>query len=155
MDRGGARSEDTMTARTNALQTFALGVELELMTCSECGVSFGLPTNWIEGRRSDHKTWYCPNGHQRYFPSKSKEEELQAELKRVRGIAEMERRNSARLHEDKQRLKRQVSAQKGVATRLKNKAIAGICAFCAHEFPNVAEHVKAEHPGEALEEDPE
>jgi hypothetical protein len=142
-------------AKTDYITTLQIGVELELVTCSECGVSFGLPTTWLTGRRSDHKTWYCPNGHTRYFPGKTKEEELRDELERVRKIAEMERKTAAQLHADKQRLRRQVSAQKGVATRLRNKAIAGVCAFCAHEFTDVAEHVKAEHPGEALEEDPE
>lgn len=144
-------------AKTDWITTAQIGVELELFTCDNdgCGISFAMPSRFVEGRRADHKTWYCPNGHPRHFPGKSREEELRDELNRMRRIAEMERKTAARLHEDKQRLRRQVSAHKGVATRLKNKAIAGVCAFCAHEFPNVAEHVKAEHPDESLAEDPE
>lgn len=144
-----------MGAKTNYLTTFEIGVELELLTCTECGLSYGVPSAWVDGRRSDHKTWYCPNGHQRYFPGKSREEELRDELAKVRETAEYHRKRGDRLEDDKAHLKRVASAQKGVATRLRNKAVAGICAFCACEFPNVAEHVKAEHPSEVLEADPE
>lgn len=138
-----------MGARTDYITALQIGVELELLTCEACGISFAYPSEWIEGRRADHKTWYCPNGHPRYFPSKTKEEELRDELNRMRKIAEVERKTAARLQEEKGRLKRQVSAQRGQVTRLRNKAIRGECAFCHQRFPDVAAHVQAEHPAEA------
>lgn len=130
---------------------------LVTITCyrTDCGILFAVPEHWQATKLRDHEDFWCPNGHSQAYLGKSQEEKLRDELARVRKIAEMERKTSARLEEDKIRLKHQVRAQKGVATRLRNKAIAGICAFCEHEFANVAEHVKTAHPGESLEEDPE
>lgn len=146
-----------MVSRTDGLTTFALGVELEMLTCYErtCGIQFAAPSAWLKERRRDHKGFHCPNGHSQHFPGKTREEELRDELNRTKDALDYQRQRGNRLEDDKTRLKHQVRAHKGVVTRLKNKAIAGICAFCSCEFPNVAEHVKAEHPGEALEEAPE
>lgn len=134
-----------------------VATELDTVTCyrTDCGILFAVPALWLDNKRRDHSDFTCPNGHHQAFLSKSQEEKLRDELKRTKESVEYYRNRNQRLEDDKTRLKHQVRAHKGVATRLKNKAIAGICAFCAHEFPNVAEHVKAEHPGESLEEDPE
>lgn len=134
-----------------------VSVNLVTETCcrSDCGILFAVPEDWQRQRRRDHTNFYCPNGHHQAYLAKSKEEQLRDELAKTRQSVEYYRKATARLEDDKTKLKHQVRAQKGVATRLRNKAIAGICAFCEHEFPNVAEHVKAEHPGESLQEDPE
>ncbi len=36
---------------------------LVVIECSSCGVSFGMTEDFIQARRDDHRTWYCPNGH--------------------------------------------------------------------------------------------
>lgn len=141
----------------DGLTTFRIGVELELMTCNEpgCGIQWAAPVEWFAARRRDKKRWSCPNMHERVFVGKSREEELREELKRSQATVTMFRESNARLEDRNLRLKRQNAAQRGVATRLRNKAIAGLCAFCTHEFPNVAAHVAEAHPGEQLQEDPE
>lgn len=133
-----------------------VAAELVTETCcrSDCGILFAVPADWQQRRMNDHSNFYCPNGHHQAYLSKSKEEQLRDELAKTRKTAEFYQQSNRRLEDEKTRLKHRVRAQKGVATRLRNKAIAGICAFCEHEFPNVAEHVRAEHPGESLEEDP-
>lgn len=146
-----------MGTRTTPLQAFALGVELELLTCSSkgCGISFALPAHFADSRRADHASWYCPNGHSQWFPSKTKEEQLREELAATKKTVDYFRQRGNRLEDDKAKLRRQHAAQKGVATRLRNKAIAGECAFCHERFANVADHVQAEHPGEAAEQEVE
>jgi hypothetical protein len=131
--------------------------QLETMTChrTDCGILFAVPVRWLEGKRRDHSEFSCPNGHGAVFTGKTKEERLQEELNRVRKIAEAERATAARLHGEKQALKRQVSAQKGQVTRLRNKAIRGECAFCHHTFSDVAAHVQEQHPDEAAEAEQE
>ena len=105
-----------------------VATELDTITCyrTDCGILFAVPVLWMENKRRDHSDFTCPNGHHQAYLAKSKEEELKDELKRARGIAEAERAYAARLDEDKTRLKHQLRAQKGVVTRLRNKAIAGI-----------------------------
>jgi hypothetical protein len=137
--------------------TIDVSVNLVTETCcvSTCGILFAVPEDWQRQRRRDHTNFYCPNGHHQAYQAKTKEEQLRDELAKAKQALDYQRQRGDRLEDDKTHLKHQVRAQKGVATRLRNKAIAGICAFCEHEFANVAEHVRAEHPSESLEEDPE
>jgi hypothetical protein len=131
----------------------AVATELDTITCyrTDCGILFGVPPLWMANKRRDHSDFTCPNGHPQAFIRKSKEEELKEELARTKRTVDYLRSDNHNLQEQKARLKRSVAAQKGVATRLRNKAIAGQCAFCHETFPNVAEHVQAEHPSEAAE----
>lgn len=62
------------------------------MTCGECGVEFCMPAGLHAARKSDHKTFYCPNGHPRYFPGKTEQE------KRIESLE----RYNRRLREDMQ-----------------------------------------------------
>lgn len=145
-----------MGTRTNGLQTLQLGVELEMLTCylRTCGIQFAAPADWLDRRRRDHAEFHCPNGHAQSFQAKTKEELLREELQRTKRTVDYLRTDNQRLADQRATLKRSVAAQKGVATRLRNKAIAGECAFCHQRFPDVAEHVQAEHPGEsAADED--
>lgn len=132
-----------------------VATELDTITCykTDCGILFAVPALWMENKRRDHSDFTCPNGHHQAFLKKSREDELKDELARTKRTLDYFREDNHRLNDDKTKLKRQVSAQRGVATRLRNKAIAGECAFCHQRFPDVAEHVQAEHPGEAAEEE--
>lgn len=134
-----------------------VATELDTVTCyrTDCGILFAVPSLWLENKKRNHTDFTCPNSHSQAFLAKTKEEQLRDELAKTRESVEFYQKSTRRLEDDKTKLKHQVRAQKGVATRLRNKAIAGICGFCSCEFPNVAEHVRTEHPGEALEEDPE
>lgn len=130
-----------------------VATELDTITCykTDCGILFAVPSLWLANKRRDHSDFTCPNGHHQAFLQKTKEEQLKEELARTKRTVDYLRTDNHRLAEDKTKLKHQVRAQKGVATRLRNKAIAGECAFCHQRFPDVAEHVQAEHPGEAAE----
>lgn len=50
------------------------------MECGECGVEFCMPDRLYEERKEDHQTFYCPNGHPRYFPGKSEKEKLREKV---------------------------------------------------------------------------
>lgn len=59
-------------------------VALELRECPSCGVMYGRTETFTEERQKTHETFYCPNGHSRYFPSKTREEILSQENERFR-----------------------------------------------------------------------
>ena len=40
----------------------AIALSFESITCGSCGVAFAMTSAFIEARREDHKTFYCPNG---------------------------------------------------------------------------------------------
>jgi hypothetical protein len=39
-----------------------------LETCFSCGIEFLMTTGLFERRQKDHKTFWCPNGHQQFYP---------------------------------------------------------------------------------------
>lgn len=130
-----------------------VAIELDTITCFQgtCAMTFAVPLNWRDQKIRDHSDFYCPNGHAQHFLKKSREEELKEELARTKATISYYRTRNTSLEERQTTLQRRVAAQKGVATRLRNKAIAGECAFCHERFANVADHVQAEHPSEASE----
>lgn len=56
--------------------------ELETIDCRNCFMTIAVPAGFIRERRRDHKTFYCPNGHQNFFPGKSDLEQLQEQVSR-------------------------------------------------------------------------
>ena len=62
-------------------EEFTVETGLEIHDCLTCGISYAMPTEFIEGRREDHKSFYCPNGHKMYYPQMTKEEKLKRKLK--------------------------------------------------------------------------
>lgn len=62
---------------------FQVKTGLVVKSCITCGVRFAVPSAFIEKRREDHKTFYCPNGHTMYYPHENKEEILSRELEKA------------------------------------------------------------------------
>jgi len=55
-------------------------IGFSVRVCGQCGIAFALPLEYVESRRNDHKSFYCPNGHSRYFPEKNDVERLSEQL---------------------------------------------------------------------------
>lgn len=117
---------------------YSLDVESSTRTC-ECGIVYAVPAVWLEARRRDHATFYCPNGHARHFPQKSDEERLRENLKWYERRLETETA-------EKEAARRSLAATRGVLTRTKNRIAAGTCPCCNKEFKVLAKHMAAKHP---------
>lgn len=109
------------------------------MTCCNCGIAYSVPDRWCRERENDHKTFYCPNGHRQYFSGESSEEKL-------RRRAERAEQQNAMLSDERDAAERSARAFKGQATKLRNRAKAGVCPCCKRTFGNVARHMKQQHP---------
>lgn len=115
-------------------------VELTMINCANCGITFGVPRRFESDRRTDHKSFFCPSGHSNYYPGKSDEERLRErveQLERARDNA-LARANEAQL---------EIRARKGVATKLRKKLAHGECPCCRKTFKTLAKHMAAKHPG--------
>ncbi len=109
------------------------------MECGKCGVMFGMTPQFIQERREDHRTWYCPNGHHRHYPAKNTEERLRAQLRSAE--------NTLAYRTDQLDMsRRSAAAIKGHATRLRRKIERGECPECGQVFKRLATHMKAKHP---------
>lgn len=120
---------------------------VEIISCGECGVPFGLDRDFMQERRKDHRTWYCPNGHSRHYPTENEAEKLRRELATVRDTAKWYENAYQNATSQNARLERVVSAKKGTITKLKRRAANGVCPCCTRTFGNLARHMATKHPG--------
>jgi hypothetical protein len=127
-----------------------MSVSLVVQDCASCGVLFAISDDFDAHRREDGKGFFCPNGHSLIY-SPSEAERLRRQLKDAKRDAEWFRVAEQAEREQRQAAERSASAFKGQATRLRNRAVTGTCAFCRRHFANVERHVAAQHPGEVAE----
>jgi hypothetical protein len=118
-------------------QTFAGYSDLEVTVCT-CGVLFAVPEKLLDTRRFDGESFYCPNGHRLSFDGNRTR--LQNELARTKDRLASER---ARRDQTEASLR----ATKGVVTKLKKRATAGVCpAGCKRHFKDLERHMASKHP---------
>ena len=134
---------------TTATLTVTETILFTVIDCGECGTKFAMTNEFIAERRHDHRGWYCPNGHQRHYPAKNKEEVLKAQLEakeaQLRQIANERDLEQSRAAKAERALKTAKVAAKTVATRI----AAGVCPCCNRTFKQLAAHMKNKHPEHA------
>lgn len=129
-----------MSARVAIRQE--IRVELFVIDCATCGMLFGI-TKELEDRAS---------GHGQSFSGETEAERLKRELKQARDNEKWFRDAYSDEAERRQGTERQLSATRGVVTRLHHRAVAGACPFgCRRHFADVERHVASRHAGEHLE----
>ena len=122
------------------MTTYTLTPEVILVTheCGRCGVVFAMPDRFLRDRREDGQTFYCPNGHPRVF-RESESDRLRRQLANAEARETHER-------DQRQAAERSNVALRGVVTRTKRRAAAGVCQCCHRTFQNVARHMANQHP---------
>lgn len=132
---GGQNQSDKLFVAMNITYTDIL-VDVE---CWKCGIHFGIPDNFQAKRRGDHVGFYCPNGHPCYYTGKS-------ELERLREQLEMEQKSKSYWIQEADARARQLSAHKGIATKLKRRIAHGVCPCCKRTFQQLSAHIENKHP---------
>lgn len=112
--------------------------------CGDCGIVFGMPSDFRDRRIQDHRTWYCPNGHQRHYIGETEEQKLRRQLK-------AEQDHATRLVAERDQMEASRRAWKGQATRARNRSIGGDCPICGKHVYGLARHVARIHPDEKPE----
>ena len=133
-----------------ATQTFT--GTLTIISCANCHMPFGVTDELEQARRVDHGTFYCPNGHGQWFPSKTPLEQERDRLKSRLATAE---RSEEFYRAQAVMERRRAAAQKGQRTRVLNLITRGVCpvAGCRRNFTNVREHMATQHPDFHTHED--
>lgn len=132
-------------------QTFEIRVEIVTEECVACHVAFGLTSEMQKRLRETHHDFYCPNGHTQRYMAETEAEKLRAKLRSVEQDRDWYKAAEARQSAGRATAERQLSATKGVVTKLRKRAITGTCAFCHRHFANVERHVASQHPTETPE----
>ncbi len=131
--------------------TFKRDLIIEVHSCWNCGIEYGLTEAFANSKRSDHSTFYCPNGHSTGFLAETKEEKLAKQLKRTQDALADERQWGAEQSALRKAEERRHSATKGLLTKAKKRAANGVCLACHRHFVNVERHMASRHPGFAAE----
>lgn len=118
-------------------------------TCWKCRCEMALPEElYNAAKRSSEIKIFCSYGH----PGVLKEGETEADkLRRERDrlaqrVAEKDD-EIARQRSLREAAERQLSATKGIVTRIKNRVSRGVCPCCNRSFTNLARHMAGKHPG--------
>ena len=132
--------------------TFTGGVTMVTMTCTHhegCGIVFALTETMRDELKNSHKIFYCPNGHPRWFPTgTSDEEKLRREHNRLKQkqaelLDVIDGKNKEIRHQ-----KNTVRAEKGAKTKLKRRVAHDVCPCCHKNFKHLRDHMKRQHPEE-------
>jgi len=109
---------------------------LTVVHCT-CGMPFGIPESLNkQALESERVSIFCPRGHSWHYT-----ETMEKRLRR-------EREKTARIQAQADQLQAQLSAQKGVATKLRKKverAEHGVCPHCNRSFQNLRRHMESKH----------
>lgn len=119
---------------------------LVVQTCCNCGMTFGVESNYDAARREDHKDFYCPAGHPQHYTGKTEAQKLREQLaasERQRGWSEA---RETSLRDQLGATERSLRGHKAAKTRIKNRIAAGVCPCCNRSFQNVARHMAGQHP---------
>ena len=114
--------------------------KIEIVDCADCGKPFGLTADFIQRRRDDGKTFYCPSGCWNYY-SDSNIDRLKRRVKTLE-------REEEELRERVRMQKKETAAAKGQATKAKNRAKRGVCLYCNRTVKQMAKHVADKHTEE-------
>ena len=95
--------------------------QLVVEECCNCFALFAMPVEFKAKRLIDHKSFYCPAGHKQYYTGKSAEEKLRARLTNTEKRLADEQECCIQAQEGWRKTERQVSAYKGVVTKMKQK----------------------------------
>jgi len=114
--------------------------EVQVIEMSGCGHTIYMSKIHNENVRKTHESFFCTYcGRTNYYPHKTKEEKLRAQLNATRDQLE-----TIRHQRDRAEYKRR--AEKGAKTRIKNRIANGVCPCCNRSFKNLAAHMKNKHP---------
>lgn len=112
----------------------------------ECGVPIVMPASMEKDLRRSHNFFHCVNGHSQHFSGTSEEERLRKLIDKEREWRIAQERETERQREFKIAAQHRERAQKGVVTRLKNRAAVGLCPCCNRSFQNLKRHMEIKHP---------
>ena len=122
-------------------------ISFSTVDCCSCHGSFLMTATAIRNLKKTKKGFYCPYcGTVQGWYGDNEEDRLKKQLEAEKNGRELAERRATRAQVREGVAKLKASAQKGVATRLKNRAKAGVCPCCTRTFKQLAAHMKNKHP---------
>ena len=105
----------------------------------------------MQKRKRDHGAWYCLScGTRQSYLIESDIEKIRRERDAAVQREETLRKQRAQLEDQRDHLRRRVSAANGQITKIKNRISKGVCPFCDITFENLQRHMASKHANYAV-----
>lgn len=127
-----------MASRVNVRVRSNEVVTLYVLDCPSCGVVFGITDEYDDRRRSDGRTFYCPNQHTMSYH--------ETDAMRLRKV---EAREIA-LRDQLDASIRDAEEARSLHQRDRQRIANGVCPCCNRSFENVRRHMSSKHPDYAM-----
>lgn len=119
-----------------------------MVTCYRCKTPFSMPRYLYDARLIDHHNFWCPLGHDQFFiEGKTDAQLLREERERTANLAaalDFQKQQREAAEAETARLKKS-------AARAKKRVANGVCPCCHRTVKQMAQHMKAKHPGYVTE----
>lgn len=135
-----------------ALTAISVDVDLSTINCGCCGGTYAINERYRKKKAQDGGGWTCPycKSDWGYFDN-NENSTLKKKLAKEEERRKWAEQNAAERLAELGTAERKLAAQKGVTTKLKNRAKAGVCPCCNRTFKQLAAHMKNKHPDFARE----
>lgn len=118
--------------------------------CWRCDVIYGMSETMHERRKADGESFFCPNGHSAAY-KETEADKLRRERDRLTQRMAEKDDEIRRQRDLREGTERQLSATRGVVTRIKNRVGHGVCPCCNRTFGDLHRHMATKHPSYAAE----
>lgn len=127
------------------------GVVKNTGQCVNCKCEVWIPDALYESAHASRGPsgirFFCAYGHSQYFCiGESELEKMRRERDRLAQRCAERDDEIRRQRELREGTERQLSATRGVVTRIRNRVGKGVCPCCNRTFSNLARHMIGEHP---------
>jgi len=122
-------------------------VTLTEINCGCCGGTYAINERYREQQYRDGGSWNCPYCKTGWgYGENNERSNLEKKLEREKKLRRWAEENANKLLKSIDVANRRIAAHKGVSTRMKNRAKAGVCPCCTRTFKQLAAHMKNKHP---------
>lgn len=118
---------------------------LEVHYCPKCSIAFAAPPRFIEERRKDGQSFYCPSGHTMSF-HETELDRLQKKLRRAEQDVEWYKASVRSKESQLKGANIQIGKVKAKLKRTEVRIANGVCPCCHRSFQNMHRHMKTKHP---------
>lgn len=135
------------------MESLAYSVTLTTINCGCCGGVYAINEQYRAKCNQDGTGWHCPYCQVSWgYFSDNENAQLRRQLEAAKREAERERKRKEWAEQEARHAELRARAQKGVATRIKNRVSKGVCPCCNRTFSDLARHMETKHPDYATKE---
>ncbi len=122
-----------------------IAIKLVDTSCCACGMVFSVPETWLEQRRANGESFFCPNGHSLSY-KETTVKKLEKQLENEKQRREWAEKNEAAAREQEQTARRAEAIVRGKLKAQSERVKNGVCPCCNRTFQDLQRHMNTKHP---------